>query len=96
MSLKTQLMCIAALALLLPWFALSYLQHLDSQFREGQEQILASEQARLLSEKFSADDWYTQLQQRSAMKNSLGAYPLGRDAQVDGFLHDWPTAQPPR
>ena len=95
MSLKTQLTCIAAMALLLPWFALSYLQYLDSQFREGQEQILASEQARLLSEKFSADDWHTQLQQRSAMKNSLGAYPLGRDAQIDGFLHDWPTSQPP-
>lgn len=84
------------MALLLPWFALSYLQYLDSQYREGQEQVLASEQVRLLSEKFSADDWRTQLQQRSAMKNSIGAYPLGRDAQVDGFLHDWPTSQPPR
>lgn len=84
------------MALLLPWFALSYLQYLDSQYRAGQEQVLASEQARLLSEKFSADDLHTQLQQRSAMKNSIGAYPLGRDAQVDGFLHDWPSSQPPR
>lgn len=86
-------MCIAAIALLLPWFAFSYLQYLDRQYREGQERVLAGEHARLLAEQFSAEGWRLQLKQRGAMTHAIGAYPLGRDALVDGFIHDWPEVQ---
>lgn len=92
MTLKAQLTLIAALALLLPWFAYSYLQYLDKQFQVGQQALLANDIQRLNDQYFTDEQWQRELKRRSRLVGSVGAEPLARGAQVDGFVHDWPAA----
>ncbi|MDH3418566.1 MAG: ATP-binding protein [Gammaproteobacteria bacterium] len=93
MSLRIQLLALAALTLALPWAGYRYVQELEGALRNGLEQALLASASTVATALGNVPLAALRTAGTAAAQNTIYAHPLSAAPELDGYRNDWTLAE---